>query len=73
MRRVNEDRDKGAMETLRSSLIMLCFGLAILAFLVAIERPGWFHLRPVSGTAAAMAKASDGVLRSADRADMQAY
>lgn len=44
--------------TARSSLSLLGFGLALLAFLIAIDRPQWFVLRPASGTAAALAKAS---------------
>ena len=44
--------------TVRASLSLLGFGLALLAFLIAIDRPQWFVLRPASGTAAALAKAS---------------
>ncbi len=44
--------------TARASLSLLGFGLALLAFLIAIDRPQWFVLRPASGTAAALAKAS---------------
>lgn len=47
-------------EALVGSLALLAFGLGILAFLIAIDRPEWFTLRPASGTAAAMSKASDG-------------
>ncbi|MET3724203.1 MULTISPECIES: hypothetical protein [Sphingomonas] len=46
------------MERLRSSIALLLFGLGTLAFLIAIDRPEWFHLRPASGTAAAMSHAS---------------
>ena len=53
-----QNNAKSGRESLRASIIMLCFGLGILAFLVAIERPEWFHIRPVSGTAAAMAHAA---------------
>ncbi len=54
-----DDRDgKKVLETWRGSLLMLGFGMALLAFLIAIDRPQWFILRPVSGTAAAMAKAA---------------
>jgi hypothetical protein len=41
-----------------AALTVLGFGLAVLAFLVAIDRPHWFQIRPVSGTAAAMAYAA---------------
>jgi len=44
--------------TARASLSLLGFGLALLALLIAIDRPQWFVLRPASGTAAALAKAS---------------
>ncbi|GKS02939.1 hypothetical protein [Sphingomonas aquatilis] len=40
-------------------LALLMFGLTVLAFLTAIDRPEWFHLKPVTGTAAAMVYASD--------------
>ncbi len=36
---------------------LLGFGLFVLAFLIAIDRPHWFSIRPVSGTAAAMSLA----------------
>jgi len=50
--------DKSFTPSVRASLAMLVFGLAILAYLVAIDRSGWFHLRPATGTAAAMAEAA---------------
>lgn len=45
-------------ERLHSSVVMLLLGIGILAFLVAIDRPHWFNLRPASGTAAAMSHAA---------------
>ncbi len=48
----------GIPQSLRASLMMLTFGLVILAYLVAIDHPEWFHIRPVSGAAAAMYDAS---------------
>ncbi|CAD7338367.1 hypothetical protein FIM10_10090 [Sphingomonadales bacterium 56] len=45
-------------ESLIGSLMLLSFGVAVLAFLVAIDRPEWFELRPGSGIAAAMFSAS---------------
>lgn len=48
----------GIPQPLKSSLLMLSFGLMILAYLVAIDRPEWFHIRPVTGTAAAMSHAA---------------
>ena len=47
-----------AIQRLALSLGILGFGLACLAYLVAIDRPHWFVLKPATGTAAAMAKAS---------------
>jgi hypothetical protein len=46
------------LETVRASLIMLAFGVAVLAFLIAIERPQWFHIQPGTGTALAISKAA---------------
>lgn len=45
-------------ESARASLMMLAFGMGVLAFLIAIERPQWFRLRPVSAASAAMAQAA---------------
>jgi hypothetical protein len=59
MRQFDKQDSKTVIETVRSSLMLLSFGLGILAFLIAIDRPEWFNLRPVSGTAAAMSNASD--------------
>ncbi|MDF2493616.1 hypothetical protein [Sphingomonas sp.] len=41
-----------------SSLFFMCFGVAILLFLVAIEHQEWFSLTPATGTAEAMSYAS---------------
>ncbi|WP_242138986.1 hypothetical protein [Sphingomonas sp. TREG-RG-20F-R18-01] len=52
------DNDRQAPgETLRGSLLFLGFGMTMLAFLVAIDRPEWFVLRPATGTAVAMSAA----------------
>jgi hypothetical protein len=51
--------DRTMSESLRASLIMLVFGLSILAVLVAIDRPHWFHLKPATGTATALSIAAD--------------
>ena len=45
-------------ETLWSSLFALCFGIAALAFLTIIEKQQWFHIRPISNVAVAMADAA---------------
>ena len=55
----SDQRDRYAvLETWRGSWMFLAFGLTILAYLVAIEHPHWFVLRPASGTAVAMASAA---------------
>lgn len=41
------------------SALVLAFGLMALAFLVAIDRPGWWQIKPATGTAAAMSYAAD--------------
>ena len=38
--------------------VSFAFGLTVLAFLTAIDRPEWFRLKPATGTAAAMVYAS---------------
>jgi hypothetical protein len=53
-----DNKDKSHSETLFTSLMLLVFGLGVLGFLVAIDHPEWFRLRPASGTAAAMAQAA---------------
>jgi hypothetical protein len=53
----HDDRTR-RMERLRSSIALLLFGVGTLAFLIAIDRPEWFHLRPASGTAEAMSQAA---------------
>ena len=44
--------DDSAPNPLWGRLALLLFGLTVLAFLTAIDRPEWFHLKPASGTAA---------------------
>lgn len=53
------DKAHAAM-ALRGRLLLVAFGLGILAFLVAIDRPEWFHIRPASGGAAAMSLGANG-------------
>lgn len=45
--------------SIRASLLMLGFGLSILALLIGIDRAHWFKMRPVSTGAAAMWHAAD--------------
>lgn len=66
--RDNNDR-RAMLEKLARSLMLLSFGLALLAYLIAIDRPQWFDLRPASGTATAMANASRERLRQYDLED----
>lgn len=40
-----------ARQRLRGTMGLLSVGLSVLAFLVAIDRPQWFHIRPANGTA----------------------
>ncbi len=61
---MNDDDPRVAYEKLRSALIMLCFGLGILAFLIAIDKREWFRLRPASGVAAALHEAGSVATRS---------
>ncbi len=56
-----DDRD---MSPLWGRLALVAFGLALLVFLTAIDHQKWFELRPATGTAAAMAYASDQTPRS---------
>ena len=51
-------RRRASDHSLASSLFLFGFGVALLLFLVAIEHQNWFHIRPGSGTAAAMSYAS---------------
>lgn len=59
---MNEDHNKDSLSfdhPIWSSLFLLGFGVTILLFLVAIERQNWFHIKPMTGTAAAMSYAAD--------------
>lgn len=40
-----------------SRFALLLFGIATLAFLIVIDREEWFHIKPATGTAAAMSHA----------------
>lgn len=51
--------DERPLNPLWGRLALLMFGLTVLAFLTAIDRPEWFRLKPATGTAAAMVYASD--------------
>lgn len=55
----HNDPKEDARQRLWASLFLFCFGVGTLAFLTAIEHRDWFHLRPASGTAAAMFYASE--------------
>jgi hypothetical protein len=66
----NQDR-KTISEKLRGTLFMLLFGVGMLMFLIAIDRPEWFNLRPISGAAAAMSQASDSTAGEKETEDTQ--
>ncbi len=51
--------DDSELSPLWGRIALLMFGLTVLAFLTAIDRPEWFRLKPATGTAAAMVYASD--------------
>lgn len=57
--RDDDDRWSSYSHSLKSSLVVFCFGIGLLAFLIAIDRPQWFHIRPAAGIAKAMALASE--------------
>lgn len=42
---------------LTSTAGLVGIGMAILSFLVAIDRPEWFHIRPATGTSVALSHA----------------
>ena len=64
MKPSGDDQHRDPVKSAYGSMILLVFGLAILAFLVAIDRPHWFKLRPASGVAAAMYYAAQSPSRS---------
>lgn len=55
-------------ESVWASIFLLCFGVGVLAFLTAIDRQQWFHIKPATGTAVALSKAAaePGTRASAD-------
>ena len=55
----NNRTDDQPLNPLWGRLALLMFGLTVLAFLTAIDRPEWLRLKPATGTAAAMVYASD--------------
>ena len=70
MHQSDDDRNHhAALETWRGSWKFLAFGLIVLAYLVAIERPQWFVLRPATGTAIALASAAEAAPAKKSDAD----
>jgi hypothetical protein len=65
----NHKDEENIVERFTGSLMILMFGVGSLAFLVAIERPHWFHIRPASGAAAAMAYAAEPPTMQSDRGE----
>ncbi|WP_277971194.1 hypothetical protein [Sphingomonas echinoides] len=69
----NDKNRPGPHDTLRGSLLFLMFGISMLAFLVAIDRPEWFVLKPATGTAVAMSAAPKITPGAADTARRSAF
>ena len=46
-----------ARNRLSGTMALTGLGMGILAFLVAIDRPQWFHIRPATGTSVALSHA----------------
>ncbi|MFW2830467.1 hypothetical protein [Sphingomonas sp. ID0503] len=46
------------IEALLGRIILVTFGVGILAFLVAADRTDWFNIRPATGATVALAQAS---------------
>lgn len=59
MRQYDDEDEKVSASTVHGNLMLMAFGMGVLGFLVAIDHPEWFHLRPMTGTAVAMSYASD--------------
>lgn len=53
-RRPANDARREAQRRFQETAGLFLFGLAVLAFLVAIDRPEWFHIRPATGTSVAL-------------------
>jgi hypothetical protein len=61
MNDVDRAKHRRAIEALGGRLLLVMFGLGVLGFLVAIDRPDWFAIRPATGTSIAMANAANTV------------
>lgn len=49
---------KRVRETLVGRSLLLLFGLAVLSFLIAVDRAEWFAIRPATGTSIALSNAA---------------
>lgn len=58
MKHPNENESSAPSETFASRALLLLFGVGVLGFLVAIDHPDWFSIRPATGTSIAMSRAS---------------
>jgi hypothetical protein len=58
--------DDQPINPLWGRLALLMFGLTVLVFLTAIDRPEWFRLKSATGTAEAMVYGSDHQPQSND-------
>ncbi len=59
MRRADDGNNKTEGRSFLSLLLLIGFGVSILALLVLVDHKKWFEVRPGTGTAAAMSYASD--------------
>ncbi len=53
-----DDNNPPSSDSPTTTLLVFGFVLVILLYLVAIDRPDWFHIRPFSGGAMAMSNAA---------------
>lgn len=60
MQETDEMKNARVRETIMGRALLLLFGLGALGFLVAIDQPNWFAIRPATGTSLAMAHAASG-------------
>lgn len=58
MRWFGERQSEGLFQSVRGSLMLLSFGLTVLAFLIAIEHPEWFRRHVPHAVSASMAKSA---------------
>lgn len=58
------EQRRDAQRRLQGTAALFLFGIFVLGFLVAIDRPEWFHIRPATGTSVALSHvAGDASIR----------